>query len=223
MPKSKRKAVVKSKTPAKHTRAQPVSTKSKFGPQPVFFCDPDTSTEGGFLSPWYLSPFEVKSVKYLNSGQYILAEKARIFDDKNTLQKILDATAAEDLIALGDSISNVDDKVWRRRAAYIAKKANMFKFSSNTPDLRKQLEALGRRETVFADPSDAFLGIGFGVDDAEDVCRSKWGANVFGKAVEVARKELRIGPRDYADFDSGARFEEDECVPQDRGGFLYVC
>ena len=77
----------------------------------------------------------------------------------------------------------------------------MFKFSSNTPDLRKQLEALGRRETVFADPSDAFLGIGFGVDDAEDVCRSKCGANVFGKAVEVARKELRIGPRDYADFD----------------------
>ncbi|EAT91399.1 hypothetical protein SNOG_01750 [Parastagonospora nodorum SN15] len=74
MPKSKRKAVVKSKTPAKHTRAQPVSTKSKFGPQPVFFCDPDTSTEGGFLSPWYRSPFE-----------YILAEKARIFDDKACL------------------------------------------------------------------------------------------------------------------------------------------
>jgi predicted NAD-dependent protein-ADP-ribosyltransferase YbiA (DUF1768 family) len=77
----------------------------------------------------------------------------------------------------------------------------MFKFSSNMPDLRKQLEALGSREIVFADPSDAFLGIGFGVDEADEVCRSKWGANVFGKAVEVARKELGIGPRDYTDFD----------------------
>lgn len=86
-------------------------------------------------------------------------------------------------------------------AAYIAKKANLYKFSYKAPDLRKQLDALGGREPVYADPSDAFLGIGFGVDEADDVCRSKWGANIFGKAVEVARKELNIGPRDLSELD----------------------
>jgi predicted NAD-dependent protein-ADP-ribosyltransferase YbiA (DUF1768 family) len=85
MPRSKRKAIAKPKTstePIPKACVKPKSTKNKFGPQPVFFCDPDASTEGGFLSPWYHSPFEVKGTKFVNVGQYILAEKARIFDDK---------------------------------------------------------------------------------------------------------------------------------------------
>jgi len=85
--------------------------------------------------------------------------------------------------------------------AYIAKKANLGKFSYRAPGLREQLDALGGRELVYADPFDAFLGVGFGVGEAGDVCRSNWGANVFGKAVEVARRELRIGPRDLSELD----------------------
>jgi hypothetical protein len=40
---------------------------------------------------------------------------------------------------------------------------------------------------VFADPADDVLGIGFSISDAEGVDRNQWGANVFGKSLDVVR------------------------------------
>lgn len=92
MPKVKRKAVTKSKTPAKsksnpRTKANPTAKAKATADinvesEPVFFRDPETSSEGGFLSPWWRSRFEVKGVVYMKAGQYIMAEKARAFGDK---------------------------------------------------------------------------------------------------------------------------------------------
>ena len=72
----------------------------------------------------------------------------------------------------------------------IAKNANIAKFTADdteSRDLLRQLKNLKKRELVFADPSDAVLGIGFGVDEAEEVDRDQWGANVFGKSFEAVR------------------------------------
>jgi predicted NAD-dependent protein-ADP-ribosyltransferase YbiA (DUF1768 family) len=98
MPKVKRKAVAATKTPAKSKSSSRTKAKSKVEAdqkikvtasaariaksKTVFFCDPDDSEEGGFLSPWWESEFEVKDVVYTKAGQYILAEKARAFGDK---------------------------------------------------------------------------------------------------------------------------------------------
>lgn len=91
MPKAKRKVVAKSKTPAKtrsspRTKANNMTAKAaadkKSESNTVFFCDADTSSEGGFLSPWWRSQFQVKGVVYKKAGQYIMAEKARAFGDK---------------------------------------------------------------------------------------------------------------------------------------------
>jgi predicted NAD-dependent protein-ADP-ribosyltransferase YbiA (DUF1768 family) len=92
MPKVKRKAVAKSIPTANlrsnpRTKANPTSkaktVAEKTAPaEPIFFCDPDTSSAEGFLSPWWRSNFEVKGVVYKKAGQYIMAEKARAFGDK---------------------------------------------------------------------------------------------------------------------------------------------
>lgn len=149
MPKFKRKTVAATDTPAK-ARSSPRTkatskveidqkikvtasaarvTKSK----PVFFCDPDTSDEGGFLSPWWRSRFEITGVVYKKAGHYIMAEKARVFGDKvgtcdsysltaimthgaqKALQRILEAETTEELESLGNGISGVDERSWRRR------------------------------------------------------------------------------------------------------------
>ena len=98
MPKAQRKVVAKSKSPAKtesKPRNPPAKAKAatvrtaKSKSKPVFFCEPDTSTEGDFLSPWWPSDFQVKDVVYVNAGQYILAEKARVFGDKVSIHKIM--------------------------------------------------------------------------------------------------------------------------------------
>lgn len=89
----------------------------------------------------------------------------------------------------------------------------------------RQLKHLGDRELVFADPSDAVLGIGFSTDEAKEVDREQWGANVFGKSLDAVwdlvkatgntadatekpeRKEAASGyvPFDTSIFDRGGR------------------
>jgi hypothetical protein len=54
----------------------------------------------------------------------------------------------------------------------------------------KRLKKLGKRELVFADPSDAVLGIGFGLAEAEEVDREQWGVNVFGKSLDAVREQV---------------------------------
>jgi hypothetical protein len=98
MPKVKRNPVAATKTLAKSSSSPRTKAKSKVEAdqkvkvtasaariaksKPVFFCDPDDSEEGGFLSPWWESQFEVKGVVYNKAGHYIMAEKARAFGDK---------------------------------------------------------------------------------------------------------------------------------------------
>ncbi|KAH7382212.1 hypothetical protein BKA66DRAFT_570507 [Pyrenochaeta sp. MPI-SDFR-AT-0127] len=205
MPKVKRKAMAKSRPPAKskskpRTKANPTA-KAKAAAdrsaesEPVFFCDPITSSEEGFLSPWWRYRFEVKGVTYKKAGQYIMAEKARAFGDKKTLQKILEAETTEDLKSLGDNINGVEQKSWRRRASRIARNANVYKFTSDdteSRDLLRRLKNLGDRELVFADPSDATLGIGFSVAEAKEVDKVQWGANVFGKSLDTVRNLVKV-------------------------------
>ena len=76
----------------------------------------------------------------------------------------------------------------------ITKTANIHKFTSDdteSRDLLRRLKKLGNRELVFADPSDAVLGIGFNAAQAEEVDREQWGANVFGKSLDAVREQVK--------------------------------
>ncbi|KAF2446695.1 hypothetical protein P171DRAFT_519071 [Karstenula rhodostoma CBS 690.94] len=189
MPKSKRKIVAKSKAPTRSKALPGIQGPSTL--DPVFFYKPDTSGEYGFLSPWWYSRFTVKDEVYINAGQFILAEKARAFGDKasKARQRILEESETEVLISLGENIKGLE-KSWRRRATRIAQNANIHKFLSDdteSRDLLRQLKNLGERELVFADPSDAVLGIGLSATEATEVDRAQWGANVSGKSIEAIR------------------------------------
>lgn len=72
----------------------------------------------------------------------------------------------------------------------IAKIANVSKFTSDDAESRAllhQFKKLKNRELVFADPSDAVLGIGLSIDEAKEMNREQWGANVFGKSFDAVR------------------------------------
>ena len=72
----------------------------------------------------------------------------------------------------------------------IAKIADISKFTSDdteSRDLLNQFKKLKNRELVFADPSDAVLGIGLSIDEAKEMDREQWGTNVFGKSFDAVR------------------------------------
>jgi predicted NAD-dependent protein-ADP-ribosyltransferase YbiA (DUF1768 family) len=95
MPKIKRKAVAKSEVPArpkspprpKTVTANKVkaATDSGAASRPLFFYEPESLHR--FLSPWSYSCFTVKDEDYESAGQYVLAEKARAFGDKVSVQE----------------------------------------------------------------------------------------------------------------------------------------
>ena len=62
----------------------------------------------GCLSQWFMAPFKVDGVKYACLGQYLLAEKARLFGDENRLRKILAAKSLQSLKALGRNVAVSD-------------------------------------------------------------------------------------------------------------------
>lgn len=149
MPKAKLKAVAKTKTKTSaraRARAKPdpkarsnSKTKAKDKAKnaaaevskTLFFFWKETECEGGFLSPWFRSPFEDYGNIYESVGHMIMAEKARLFDDKvltfptamnwkvttgvlqEVLKRILATKAADEHKTLGSSIKEVDQRVWQ--------------------------------------------------------------------------------------------------------------
>lgn len=80
-------------------------------------------------------------------------------------------------------------------ASRIARKANIHKFTSDdteSRDLLRRLKNLGDQELVFADPSDAILGIGFSAAEAKAADRVQWGANAFGKSLDAVRNLVEV-------------------------------
>jgi hypothetical protein len=72
----------------------------------------------------------------------------------------------------------------------IAKNANLHKFLSDDAESRDRLRQLknhGERELIFADASDAILGIGLSAAESTEAERAEWGANIFGKSFDAVR------------------------------------
>jgi len=85
----------------------------------------------GFLSQWYHSPFTIDNVKYDTAEHYMMAEKARLFEDYQILEKILKADTAKEVKRLGRLVKNFDDVVWKKHARDIVFKGNLAKFQQN--------------------------------------------------------------------------------------------
>jgi ribA/ribD-fused uncharacterized protein len=143
------------------------------------------------LSQWWLCDFEVDGQRYASAEQYMMAEKARLFDDSATLQEILAASDPGKAKALGRRVRSFDDAAWHAARFDIVVRGNAAKFLQNDP-LRYFL--LGTRDKVLveASPSDRVWGIGLAADDANANRPSAWrGLNLLGFALMKVRGDLR--------------------------------
>jgi hypothetical protein len=76
----------------------------------------------------------------------------------------------------------------------------------------KRFKKLGKRELVFADPSDAVLGIGVASEEAD---REQWGVNVFGKSLDAVREQVEA-KRYKARATTKKKVFTTQAVPRDR-------
>ena len=142
------------------------------------------------LSQWWSCRFAVDGVEYSCAEQYMMAEKARMFGDREMLARILEAGHPKEMKAYGRAVRNFDPDRWDAACYDIVKAGNLAKFSQN-PELWDYLKSTGTRILVEASPRDRIWGIGMGKSNHDAADPAKWrGTNLLGFALTEVRDIL---------------------------------
>ncbi len=150
----------------------------------------DGSVTKTCFSQWYESGFDVDGIHYPTAEHYMMAGKARLFGDASALQRVLAATTAGEVKAIGREIVGFDDAIWLANRWRIVVDANVGKFSQNK-QLREFLSNTGNRVLVEASPLDRIWGIGLAADDPRAAKPAEWqGLNLLGFALMEVRERL---------------------------------
>lgn len=120
----------------------------------------------------------------------MMAEKARLFKDEESLDRVLVANHPNEAKQLGRKVAGFDKKLWERQRSEIVTTGNFAKFSQN-PALKEFLLNTGDRVLVEASPVDRIWGIGLAADHIDAENPYKWkGLNLLGFALMEVRNRL---------------------------------
>ncbi len=143
------------------------------------------------FSQWYDSPFTVDDVYYPTAEHYMMAEKAKLFNDEEIYQQIIHSTHPNQAKALGRKVKNFDESVWKKHCFDIVVNGNLAKFSQHD-NLKKYILSTGDRVLVEASPYDKIWGVGLARSNEKIANPLNWkGQNLLGFALMVVRDKLR--------------------------------
>jgi ribA/ribD-fused uncharacterized protein len=166
-------------------------------PKWLFFWGHKPSEDGSvtkscFSQWWAGHPFVIDDLTYPTAEHYMMAEKARLFGDTDSLKKILIAKSAAEAKKLGRTVTNFNDSTWVAARSEIVVQGNFAKFYQH-PKLRAYLAQTGDRVRVEASPFDRIWGIGMAVSHTNAEDPTKWnGLNLLGFALMEVRERLRL-------------------------------
>jgi ribA/ribD-fused uncharacterized protein len=147
------------------------------------------------LSQWWKADFDDEMHTYCCMEQYMMAEKAKLFDDEEMLAQILASDNPKEIKELGRKVRGFDGDKWARKRYSIVLNGNFAKFLQNE-ELMQFLLQTGDKILVEASPYDNIWGIGMSADDEKIDNPLEWrGQNLLGFALMEVRDELnRICP-----------------------------
>ncbi|WP_419869331.1 NADAR family protein [Chryseobacterium sp. CT-SW4] len=143
------------------------------------------------FSQWYPCRFEENGITYKTAEHFMMAEKARLFNDQENLDKILASGNPKQAKSLGRKVKNFDPVVWDQQKYDLVKRGNLLKFSQNEK-LKEFLLATGNKIIVEASPYDKIWRIGMLESDNRAENPLQWnGQNLLGFALMEVRDELK--------------------------------
>lgn len=150
------------------------------------------------IAQWHQCYFIVDEVEYNCTEQYMMAEKARLFKDEETLEMIMDTEDPRTQKNLGRVVQGFDKDIWeedqengRPRCWNIVFKGNMAKFSQNSYLLERLMESDGTT-LVEASPYDRIWGVGMRANNPLIQKRENWlGKNWLGEVLTEVREILK--------------------------------
>ena len=161
----------------------------------LFFWGHQPSKDGTItktcLSQWFPAAFEIAGETYATAEHWMMAEKARLFNNADIRQRIIAVRHPDEAKRLGRQVRDFDPQVWDEQKYELVKTGNYQKFSQNLL-LKDYLLTTGDRVLVEASPVDTIWGIGLAADHADAQDPARWrGENLLGFALMEVRDQLR--------------------------------
>lgn len=160
----------------------------------LFFWGHQPSRDGSIiktcLSQWWPSSFSENGITYQTAEHYMMMQKAKLFGDEVTLNRMLTKDSPKDIKDLGRQIQHFDDQIWDQNKFDIVRRGNYLKFSQNK-ELKHFLLQTKNKILVEASPVDAIWGIGLKEDHPNAYNPELWrGENLLGFALMEVRDQL---------------------------------
>jgi ribA/ribD-fused uncharacterized protein len=135
----------------------------------------------------------VDGVEYATAEHWMMAAKARLFEDAEAERQAITAPNPALAKKAGRLVRGFDEAVWERERFGIVVEGSVHKFAAHG-DLQGFLLGTGERVLVEASPVDRVWGIGLAADDEAALDPERWrGPNLLGFALMAARERLRAG------------------------------
>ena len=145
----------------------------------------------GFLSNWYLSEFTLDGITFSSMEQYMMYQKAVLFEDADVAEQIVETDDVVIIKELGRKVSGYIDSVWNGMRQVIIYKGLLEKFRQNE-DLGKALLNTGNNILAECAVKDRIWGIGLSMTDERRNDINAWnGQNLLGYSLMLVRDELR--------------------------------
>lgn len=144
-----------------------------------------------FSQWWAGHPFTHEGTHYATAEHFMMAGKACLFGDEETLAKILSAKTPGEAKKLGRLVRNFDDRLWKTARWDIVVQGNLAKFSQHA-ELADHLLKTGNAILVEASPFDRIWGIGMASSNPKADNPDQWqGQNLLGFALVEVRERLK--------------------------------
>ena len=77
------------------------------------------------FSQWFESPFTVENTVYPTAEHWMMAQKALLFGDEESYNKVINTPNPKDVKSIGRQIKNYDDAIWNKSKYDIVKTGNI--------------------------------------------------------------------------------------------------
>jgi ribA/ribD-fused uncharacterized protein len=155
---------------------------------------PGGQVGAGCLSQWWPAACTVDDVTYPTAEHWMMAGKARLFDDPAGLRAVLAAASPGAAKAAGRKVVGFDQQRWVAARYDLVVAGNLAKFTHHA-NLREFLLATGDRVLVEASPYYRIWGVGLGPGHPDVLRATTWrGHNLLGFALMDVRDRLRTTP-----------------------------
>jgi ribA/ribD-fused uncharacterized protein len=151
----------------------------------------DGALSDACFSQWWSCRFAIDGHSYSSAEQYMMAAKARLFQDDETRQRILSTPDPGRAKALGRQVRNFVESTWEATRFDLVTVGNLAKFGQND-EMRSYLLSTREQILVEASPVDRIWGIGLAADSEFAENPLEWrGLNLLGFALIRTRAILR--------------------------------